>query len=287
LGFTLIFIWAVNTAIFAQNEDVFQLERGGIMWSVSTGGGYAPVLYENSRVGNSTVEFDKQSGLLVDANVSYLLSDILGVSLGLAYSSYNTQATIASYSDEINDLLDSDNMRYTLYVDTDNATEKHELSYLDIPIKMQMHLPISEKIMFTGGVGFKLGIPISSTYSLEESNFTTEAFYPDLNFLLVDYSEQDLYTNRSDWHPPGNIDTKLNFALVAEGGVLWALNNKLAVSAKAYFSYGLNKSINNQPNNHLVEEYAKYNGLQSFLGDARLMQLGVKIGVVGIFSKMP
>jgi hypothetical protein len=100
--------------------------------------------------------------------------------------------------------------------------------------------------------------------------------------LLTNHAEQGLYTNRQDWHPKGDLESSMNMAVLVEGGVILPVNNKLALSGRAYFSYGINESIEGKKNEHLLEEHAKYNGFQSFLGYGSLMQFGIKIGIIGI-----
>ena len=282
LGVALILMCFTSTYIFAQNEGDFELQKGSLLWSVNVGGGYAPILFDNTSINNTSISSDNKVGFIGDVNLSYLFSDMFGVSVGVGYSHYSKQLTVTNYSDEKIDIMDKDNMRYTLYVESDKTSEKHKLSYLDIPVKMIVHKKISSRTILTGGLGLKFGVPLSTKFRLEESNFTTRAFYTDLNFWLTDYEQQGLFTERKNWYPEDDFESKINVAIVVEGGVLIPVSKQVAINANAYFSYGINKSIKGKANNHLIEENAKYNGFQSFLGDANLMQVGIKIGVTGI-----
>lgn len=278
----MLLICFASTLVIAQNKYSFQPQKGSLLWNVNLGGGYTSIIYDNTSLNNSSISFESKIGCESDLNLSYLFSDAVGISLGVGYSTFSRNLTIPSYSDQKSDIIDTDDMRYTLHVSSDNVTEEHKLSYLNVPVKVVMFKKVSDKILLTGGCGLKVGIPISTKFRLEESNFTTEAFYPDLNFLLKDHEPLGLYSNRKDWHPEGDLESELNVAILAEGGVILPFKDDIAINASAYFSYGLNKSIKGKTNKHLVEEYAKYNGFQSFVGDAGLMQIGIKIGIIGV-----
>lgn len=217
---------------------------------------------------------------MVNLNGTYMLSDKYGISFGLGVSDYNSQLSLDAYSDEIAGLNDSDNMAYNLITDARNIVEEHDLLIIDVPIKFQMYLPLGQRFIFTGGAGVKLNFPVSDSYELEQVQITTEAFYPDLNFLLTDYEPMGLYTNKTDWQQSGSLKTNLSVSALLEAGVALPVGERLALSCKAYFSHGLSNAVEGDPQTYLVVENGEYNGLQSFLGNAKIMQVGFKLGIV-------
>lgn len=278
ISFALLFI--LTSTVFAQDENPFQLVKGKVLWSASIGCGYAPLNYDETNYQNQTIDKKSSAAITADINATYMLSNKYGISVGFGVSDYNSQYSLSNYSDEINGLTDEDNMPYNLLVNANNISEDHNLTTLDIPVKLETYLPFSGKLLFTGGVGFKLGIPISGNYGLSKSNVTTEAFYPELNFLLNDYAEAGLFTNKTDWEQDDDLNTQLNVSLLLEAGLVCPVSQQVAVSCKGYVSYGLNNAVKGVSAEHLVAEESIYNGLQSFLGDAKLMQAGVTIGII-------
>lgn len=280
ISLSLLLLLASAITVFAQKADSNQSENGKLVWSVNFGAGYAPLNYDHTSWDSQTIDKNASAGITADINATYMLSNKYGISVGLGLSSYKSQFALANYSDEINGLSDSDDMSYNLLVDATNLTEDHNMAMFEIPVKVETYLPLSSKLLFTGGLGFKLGIPISGSYELSKSNITTKAFYPDLNFMLEDYPEAGLFTNKTDWQQEDDINTQLNVSLLLEAGFAYPVSNNLAVSCKGYLSYGLTSAVKGTSSEYLVAEESAYNGLQSFLGDAKIMQVGVKVGVI-------
>lgn len=270
---------------FAQNGGFSDFGKGSLLTDIYFFGGYSPLTYENN-IDNGNVEFEKRGGIAVDLSGTYLLSDYIGVSLGIGLSKYNTRAILTGYTDKIDGLTDDDLMNYLLDINVSRAAEDHSFTSFDVPVMMHCFIPVMRKTAWIdGGLGFKAGVPIKGTYKLEESNIITKAFYPDLNFWLTDLPELGLFSNSSSWHPEGDIDAKLNMALVAEAGVLCPINENLAISARGYLSCGLNKPIKSNNGDRYIDEYVKYNSLSTLVGDAGLMQLGLRMGIVFAIGK--
>lgn len=280
INLSLLLLFLISLGGMAQTEVWHEPLKGDFIWDGNIGLSHAPLVYASKNWENQSISSKGGSGIAVDVNGTYMLSGKYGISFGLGVSKYNSELSLASYSDEINGLIDSDNMAYNLITDASDIVEEHDLVAFDIPVKFQMYIPLGSKIVFTGGVGFKLNIPISASYELNDIRITTKAFYPDLNFMLTDYEDLGLFTNKTDWQQNGDLNSKVNVSVLLEAGITYPVGPRLAVSCKGYFSHGIGYAVESDQQTYLVEENAAYNGLQSFLGNAKLMQVGLKLGIV-------
>jgi hypothetical protein len=280
INLTLLLLFLISLGSIAQTEVWTEPIKGDFIWDGNIGLSHAPLMYAHKKWENQSISSQGGSGIAADVNATYMLSDKYGISFGLGVSKYNSELSLAAYSDEINGLIDSDNMAYNLITDASDVVEEHDLLAIDIPVKFQMYIPLGSKIVFTGGVGLKLNIPVSASYELKDIRITTKAFYPDLNFMLTDYEAMGLFTNKTDWEQNGDLNSRLNTSMLLEAGITYPVGTRLAVSCKAYFSHGIGYAVKSDQQTYLVAENAEYNGLQSFLGNAKLMQVGLKLGIV-------
>jgi hypothetical protein len=285
INFSLLLLFLLSLGGFAQTNEWTEPRKGDIIWDGSIGIGSAPLKYADKVWENQSITSQGGNGIAADINGTYMFSDKYGVAVGLGVSQYSSKLSLATYSGVLNGLIDVDDMAYNLITDANNIEEEHNLVSLDIPIKFQAYIPIRSRIVFTGGVGLKLNIlPLIANYELNQIQLTTKAFYPDLNFMLSDYEDMGLYTNKTDWPQNGDLNSKLNVSLLLEAGIVFPIKPHLALSCKGYFSHGLSSAIESRGQSYLVGKNSEYNGLQSFLGDAKLMQIGFKLGVV-LFGK--
>lgn len=284
INLTLLLLFLVSLSSIAQSSAWTPSELGDFIWDGNFGISHAPLKYSNSTWQNQTIEGQGGGGIMVDFNGTYMLSTKYGIAFGLGVSSYNSEYSLGAYSDEITGLTDSDNMTYNLITDAGVIEEEHSLVAVDIPVKFQMYIPIGSRIEFVGAAGLKLNIPVSASYELQKLTLTTKAFYPDLNFMLSDYEPMGLYNSKRDLQQSGDLNSKVNASILLEAGIAIPIGYQFDLSFKAYFSHGLNNAVEGDPQTYLVVENGEYNGLQSFLGDAKLMQVGFKLGL--IFHKM-
>jgi hypothetical protein len=281
INLSLLLLFLLSLGSFAQtNEWTKPYRRGDIIWDGSVGIGSAPIKYSDKVWENQSITSQGGNGITADINGTYMFSDKYGVAVGLGVSQYNSQLSLATYSGVLNGLIDVDDMAYNLITDANGIEEEHDLFSLDIPVKFQAYIPLGSRIEFIGGAGLKLNLPISANYELNQIQITTKAFYPDLNFMLSDYEDMGLFTDKTDWQQNGDLNSKLNVSVLLEAGIAVPVGDRLALSCKGYFSHGLSSAIENEQKTYLVVENSEYNGLQSFLGDAKLMQVGFKLGVV-------
>jgi hypothetical protein len=130
-------------------------------------------------------------------------------------------------------------------------------------------------------MGVKVGIPLQSTYVLNESDLYTRLYFEEWDLELFNIPAHGLYDSRKDWHPEGELNLNTAFSVFSEVGLDFPVS-LLKVRLSGYFSYGLN-NINYENQSSLIYWREDYNYILSLTESVRMMQIGVKLGV-GIIS---
>lgn len=281
INLSLLLLFLLSLGSFAQSTEWVKPYRvGDIIWDASIGFSSAPLKYADKVWENQSITSQAGSGITADINGTYMITEKYGVAVGLGVSQYSSELSLATYSGVINGLIDVDNMAYNLITEANGIEEEHNLFSLDIPVKFQAYIPLGSRIEFIGGAGIKLNLPVGAKYELNQMELTTNAFYPDLNFMLSDYEDMGLFTGKTDLQQKEDLNSKLNVSILLEAGIAVPVGERMGISCKGFFSHGLSNAIEGKGQEYLVVENGKYNGLQSFLGDAKLMQVGFKLGVL-------
>jgi hypothetical protein len=269
------------SAQIEQHGFVFHKEN--LVFNMHFGAGYSPLYYSKDKISGQSLMRDNRSGLSFELGGTYFFSPQWGVAMGFGISNYRTTGSLQGYSDAVTGLTDSDGHDYTMQITGHKIAENQQLRLLDIPITAQHWLALKNGMTLATGAGFKLGFPIKKEYVMEESDITTRAYYPDLNFTLTGHEASGMYENRTDWNPSGKLETKVNLSLLLETGVLYPLTDNIDVNAKGYFAYGLNK-LSEGNELHVMEAPEQYNSLSGLAGNMKNMSIGIKIGVFYDFN---
>lgn len=265
------------SAQIEQQGFVFQKEN--LVFNTHFGVGYSPLYYSEYKIGGQSLTRENRSGISFELGGAYFFSPTWGAALGLGFSNHRATAILNDYTSAVTGFTDTDGLDYTLQVTGNTIAEKQKVLLLDIPITAQHRFVLNNGLTLATGAGFKLGIPVKKEYVMEESDITTRAYYPDLNFTLTDHEASGMYENRTDWTPSGKMETKVNLSLLLEAGVLYALTDDIDINAKGYFTYGLNK-LNEGNETLIMEAPEQYNSLSGLAGNMKITSIGIKIGVV-------
>jgi|GEM_PF-3082528 len=236
-------------------------------------------------------------GMWGDINATYFLSHNFGVSLGIGWSRYSGKTYLSNYTADVPISLfvnDGNTIAATPaifhIIGNSDIVENTILHTFDIPIAAVYRNSFNNKIKingtpltFTGRTGIKLGIPLSSKYTLDgKSNMTTLLSIPSRGLENVgednDLTDKGLYNNRTGWSPSGSIDTRFTASLFVAAGVDYPINEYIALTASVYLSHGLNNPVNHSEQ-ALITFPEQYNSVFSVSDNSKLMQLGVTLGI--------
>ncbi|MCD4665192.1 MAG: outer membrane beta-barrel protein [Bacteroidales bacterium] len=116
---------------------------------------------------------------------------LIGYGIGLGYSSFKSDLTLKKDYVEM-DEIDIDDDEYVLKITLNNAVEKLSVSYLDIPIFIEIGNVNLDKIGFYGRFGVKLSFPLLASFK-PTGIFSYRGYYEQYHVELYDIDEEDLY----------------------------------------------------------------------------------------------
>jgi hypothetical protein len=160
----------------------------------------------------------------------YTFSDYFGVSTGIGFGSYSSNISLDSYNVSY-DTTDSDTPKetYSRIITGDNISEIEKISFVIIPLVLNLNLPVNDKFGFYFQTGVNFSIPVSKSYSTS-GTFTYEGFYSAYNLHItgIDYEGFKKNYNSTD---AGELSIKsFNIELIASAGARMTLNDKVQIS---------------------------------------------------------
>ncbi|MDA3853670.1 MAG: outer membrane beta-barrel protein, partial [Bacteroidales bacterium] len=274
----LVFLLLIPYCLFAQEND---LEIGG---NVGIGA---------SQIHLQSDEFNSLFDLSYNAEVflNYFFSKHIGASLGGSFNQIN--ATLAASNYRSIQESGTDPMgayHYLLY--SDNYYETLKINLFEVPVALVFRGKLSPKIDLRAGLGLKFGIPLSSTYRLD-NGISRRLYYPqimkDESEAIFDIPEWQLYENKKDWNnASGNLEASLNIAAFAHLGLSYEIQRKTSLFTSFYFAYGLNDNIVGSATQLLASNDAgDYNyTTPTHFNENNSIEIGVKVGVLFKISEL-
>lgn len=124
----------------------------------------------------------------------YNFSSYFGLSTGIGYSSFGSKVKFDNYQnfvgveDEANEgyeSADSENEEYELIVSGKNIEEDQTINYFNVPVYLNLRLPVSKKIGLFVQSGVSFSFAFNQSYK-SSGTFTYKGYYPAYNVLLED-----------------------------------------------------------------------------------------------------
>ncbi len=225
-----------------------------------------------------------RNSLNFNLDFGYYFSKISGISIGAGYCSYSTELTMDSYSTKFQ-TIDSENETYEMQIKGTSIVENQKLSFFNIPICLNLRLPVGEKIGFFLTGGISLDIPVTKTFKAE-GTFTYDGYYAVYPILFQDIPAYGFPSNLNTL-TSGNLQIKnLNATFCASGGAYFNLNEKFQVVVGVSY----NKSITSisayttDPDFRLTSKANELNSFMAGSKEVRLQSLGINIGLKYYFK---
>lgn len=219
-----------------QEPERVDSTRRGHHLQVLLGGGYGSMNYH---LPNGSVMGHGAAALQIQ--YAYFWHPEWGVSAGLGVSSYGSRG-VNDWQREWSDQTDTDGEAYTHRIDVRRLTERQHTWMLDIPIEIQCMHPFNNKVGLMAGLGFNLGIPVSTQYRLQSGEVEHKGWYEPWHMEIQDY--HDFYTETvgrelSDRRQNSKMLLP-QAALMAHLGFYFPVSERVDLLLAAYARYTLN-----------------------------------------------
>ena len=189
---------------YSQGTDI----RSGKQKHFYIGFGFSPAQTSIVYTGTSTISkvtSVKKGSLFFSTEIGYSFSKVFGISTGFSYGTYATDLTLASYNASY-DTTDSEHESYTRFIDGNNITETQKISFVEVPLALNLHIPFSDKFGMYLQSGVNFSIPMQKTYS-STGTFSYSGYYSTYKVLLEGISEEGFLSNNKN-DVSGNLNVK-------------------------------------------------------------------------------
>ncbi|MEZ5198054.1 MAG: outer membrane beta-barrel protein [Bacteroidales bacterium] len=204
---------------------------------------------------------------------------LVGYGFGLGYSSYVSELTLNTSKAEVM-AIDIDNDNYLRKMDLNNVVEKLNLSYLDIPIFIEIGNPNIDKLGLYGRVGVKVSFPLSASFK-PAGIASYSGYYPDYNVELYGINQLGFYSDSEIYQDVESKMNSVNVSAIISAGVTFPLSNYFILRVGANGNFGLLEISNQKRDDYDVTKYdGNYSKVLENPEKTTTQSFGVEIGLI-------
>jgi hypothetical protein len=243
IRFTLLLFYFIISIqiLFAQGTD----SRYGQQPHFYLGFNICPSQTEIMNKGTITISSlsaTKRNSLFGSIEAGYFFSRSYGLGIGFGYSSFGTDLSLKSYSVSY-DTTDSELESYERQIMGEDINEIQKISYLNIPLLMNIQISVNKKFGFFLQTGMNFSFVLSKQYS-SSGKFTYSGYYPAYNVIIKDIPYEGFQSNVLS-NVEGKLNIKsLNPELITSIGFFLTFQNKFQISLGILY----NRSLTNLSN---------------------------------------
>jgi hypothetical protein len=260
--FTAFLVITLQYECFSQEADSSIIRRPGMFIGFSLGPSQTNIIFtETSTV--SGLLSGKKNSFTGSLDFGYLFSRYFGLSAGIGYNTYSTQLSLSTYQNTF-DAVDSEDEAYELQVSGSGINEEQKISFLSVPVCLNIRLPFSKNIGFFLQPGINLMYPLSKNYK-SSGIFTYKGYYPAYNVLLEDLPDYGFPSDLSI-ESEGKPELKtLSFNAIVSAGFDFLIQNKYQIGVAACYDRSLS-GISNYPSYDKFQLTSDVNQINSLMG---------------------
>jgi len=256
----VLVVIASQNRLFSQENDSIRSKRLYVGLSLT------PAQSQIKNVGSSSVTgiaSGKVNTFGASAEAGYFFSRYIGVSSGIGFNTFKTPVTLDTYQNQFN-TIDSEGDAYEMRVTGTGIKEDQKISYLTIPLYLNIRLPLSGVIGFFLQTGLDISFAVNKSYS-STGTFTYKGYYPKYNVLLYNLPAFGFATDKNTT-TTGNLDVKpFTLFAAASAGFDFFVSQNMQLAVAASYNKSLSK-VSDYPsaNNFQLTESADQ--INSFMG---------------------
>jgi hypothetical protein len=132
----------------------------------------------------SAIECFPATSISSNLEIGYSLSSYLAVSSGIGFIIYNSSFDLGTYTSSY-DTIDSENESYKRNISGSGFGETQKITFLTIPIVINIDIPVSEKFGFFFKPGINILVHMNSAFD-NSGTFDYSGYYPKYNVTISD-----------------------------------------------------------------------------------------------------
>jgi len=209
--------------------------------------------------------------------IGYFFSKSIGISSGIGFSTYKSQIELATYQNKFN-TTDSENEAYERQVSGTDIKETQKVGFLNLPICLDIRLPLSKKMGFFLQPGIGFAIPVTKKYT-SSGTFTYKGYYPAYNVLLQNLPAYGFPANVNSV-TDGSLEIKsLHINALISAGFDFVIQKNIQLGIAAFYSKSLS-NIASYPSPDKFQLSPDANQINSLMGGsskATVQSIGLNI----------
>ncbi len=240
LSIIILLMTGYQVEIFAQGQEVkadsIIAGHRGLFVGLSVAS-YQSLISQEGMLSVSGLNNLGKPGISGTAEIGYSLSDHFAISSGISFISLNNQVTLKSYQNKFN-TTDTEKETYERQVTATNITEDQKISYLGIPVNLNLRIPLGRKLGFSLRAGIDMAIPVIKNYHTS-GTFTYKGYYPRFNVLLENLPAYG-FPDKASLSSDGQLELKpVCFDGTVSAGLDFRINKRLQTIISYFYTQSL------------------------------------------------
>ena len=266
----------VAAALLPAGKSVSYPARG-ILFSISPN---SSQIHNKDVYGDNTWTTKGKFGFNMEIGYFLKVGRLFGIGAGLGYSQYGSEISLDS-SYQVIPMFDYDNNELEYNVRTGEVFEEFKVSYIDIPIYLELGNPNIDKIGFYGRLGLKVSFPVGSKIS-GNGNYSSWGYYPECPVTLEEIPELGYYNDQPIYGSQAEPELKsVMFSLLLSGGVTFPLSNLLILKVGGNINLGLSEISDEKASDGTGASYHdSYSKLLNNSSKTSTKSYGLEIGLI-------
>jgi len=220
---TLTIMLMIPVTGYSQGTDISSGKKSHFFAGLNVSPGQS-IIMNNSSTTITQIKSNGKSSLSAGIEAGFMFSDYIGISSGIGYSSLQSDITLDSYTTNYDTVDNTES--YKRYITGEDITENQKISFLNIPLLVNIQIPLNPAFGFYLHSGINFSIPVGKSYN-SSGTFTYEGFYSAYNVRITGVPYEGFEENYSTTDQ-GELSIKpFNMELIASGGINVTLQEKI------------------------------------------------------------
>lgn len=230
----VLFFFIVSLKGYSQGTNSMSGGHKGLYFGLNINPSQTSLLLSSTDTTISDFKLTKRNTLSGSIEIGYQFSKYLGLSTGIGLSTYVTSLKLSEYANSY-DTTDSEGEGYKRLVSGRNIIETQRITYLNIPVMVNLELPLNDQLSFYLQAGINFSITLNNKYS-STGIFSYTGYYAiyDITFENIQYEEL-LLNQAADYN--GKLKVKsFSPELITSAGFSYTTRNKIQFSLGVFYN---------------------------------------------------
>lgn len=234
----VLFFLIFSPGGYSQGTNVMSAGREGLYFGLNIFPSQTALMLSSTDTTISDFKTAKKNTLSGSVEIGYQFSKYLGLSTGIGLSTFVSCLELSKYANRY-DTIDSEGETYKRLVSGRNINETQRISYLNIPLMVNLELPFNDQLSFYLQTGINFSMTLNNKFN-STGTFSYTGYYSiyDITFENIQY-EKLLPDQAADCN--GKLKVKsFSPELMTSGGFSYTTRNRIQFLLGIFYNRMLN-----------------------------------------------